>query len=345
MTCITYLCVCNNNNRHGSSAIIHHQPQQQSAVYPANHHNYQNWTGMQNYNLVQQQQQHQHQQQQLPEPPIAIPITGETADFGPYIDGPQPACAVYCQPSTSTAVTTAVNSVFQLQVEQPTSIDRQETVISSNTYIKSSPTTVLDLGSGTIHKSPVHFGVNSANVNWHYQSATDDYNHQRYQQNCSSGENAVDLAGGSDVGVADGIIDGAYQNQYVTVTCKTESDCIDEQGSFDLTYPMAQDLDYYAQFSSVAIGNKVNCNTGTISTINSLHHGDDGCSSMDFIGDSAGASLPSGSSSSSVGDFMDPTNNNYYMDAYSEPENNATEFNEFNINWTSTIDQYSTYNK
>lgn len=331
MTCITYLCVCNHNE---SSNVIHQQSQQQSAVYPANHHNYQNWVGLQNYHLLQQAQ--------LPEPPIAIPITAATADFGPYVGGPQPASAVYCQPSTSTAVTTSINDVFQLQVQQLTPSHPQETIVSASTYLKSSSTTVFDLGSGAIHKNPVQYnGNNSSDASWHhYQPATDDYNHQHYQQNCNSSDNdgGIDIACGSDVEVADGIgISDGFQH-YVAVDCKTESDCNNEQGggSLSLAYPISQDVDYYAQFSSIAVDYKDSCNDNT----NAINN------SMDFVGDSASASLPSGSSSSSVAEFMDPSNNNYYMDTYSESENNATVFNEYNMNnWTSTIDQYSTYDK
>lgn len=326
MTCITYLCVCNNNNRNESSPIIHQEQQQQqqqsSPIYPVNHHNYQNWTGLQNYNLLQQGQ--------LPEPPMAIPISIATTDFGPYVGGPQPASVAYCQPSTSTAITTSINDLFQLQVEHSTPSHHQETIVSTSTFLKSTSRTFLELING--NSDPNCTGNNSSNANWHhYQpSATDDYNNQHYQQNCNSSDNdgGIDIPCSSDAEVADGIdVSDGFQN-YAYLACKTEYNNDNEQ-SGPLTYPMSQDVDYYAQFSSVAMDYKENGNISSSAISNS----------MDFIGDSTNASLPSSSSNSSVSEFIEPTNNNYYnMDAYSGSENNAAVFNEYNMNnWTSMI--------
>lgn len=325
-SCLPYCCVCNNNNNNNSLEIgsdpttVHLQQQQQQ--HPTNHHNnvdenQQDWsTGLQNYQLLQQQ----------PGPPAAIPMTSSStaADFGSFISGPlqQTASTVYGQP-LSTCGAVAENVVFQLTEQRPIALQQQDSTVSaiapsSNcSYHKYSPTTVLDLGSGTIHKSPCG-NDNSGWQNFQAASTTNYHLHnQCYQQNCSCNN-------------------ASSYHQYTTAI-KTEVDCSGGNGqdSLDLVYPMAtQEVDYYAQISS---------SSPLVDTVKTHTIGlDDG--SMDFIGN---GSLPD---TSSVVDLMvlDSTklltNNNFYMETYCSPEANATAFNEFQLNaadmhWSQSINQ------
>lgn len=317
-SCLPYCCVCNNNNNNNSSletdpdpTTVLLQQQQQHPAYPTNHHNnvdenQQDWsTGLHNYQLLQQQ----------PGPPAAIPMTSSStaADFGSFLSGPlqQTVSTVYCQP-LSTRGAVAENVVFQLTEQRSIALQQQDSTASVNAqsssnyfYHKYSPTTVLDLGSGTIHKSSSN-NDDGGWQNFQTASATNYHlHHQCYQQNCSCNN------------------DSSY-HQYTTAI-KTEVDCSSGNGqdSLDLGYPMAtQDVDYYAQISS----SSPSVDTAKTHTIGL----DD--SSMDFIGN---GSLPD---SSSVVDLMvlDSTklltNNNFYMETYCGPEVNPTPFNEYQLN-------------
>jgi len=273
-------------------------------------------------------------------------------DFG-FVTGPQPASAVYCgQPMLQpTSATANDDDMFQLQH----TTTGQDAVGSSTAYHKCSPTTVLDLGSGTIHKSSPGGGQCGGDNGWqHYQSsAAADYHHQpaaavhhhhlqpqqqpcypmMMQQNC--GDDVVGYHQQQQLSVQQ----QQQQQQYTAI--KTE-DCPD---SLDLMYPMAQqDVDY-----SVGGGGGM--------------HSDG--SSMDFIGADAGPMSASDVvSAAHVVDYMilDPAklllaNNNFYMDSgyCAEANNNNNNnnnnnggdaaFNEFQLNaadmhaWSATINQ------
>jgi len=267
------------------------------------------------------------------------------ADFG-FVTGPQPASAVYCQPMQQP--TADGDDVFQLQ--RPPGQDAA--------YHKCSPTTVLDLGSGTIHKSPGQCSGDNGDVGWqHYQPV--DYHHpaavhhhhdHQQQQQCFQMQQSCDGVGYHH--------HPGQQLQYATI--KTE----DGPESLDLMYPMAvQDVDYYAQLSSSSSSADVACHKGN-AAVGMMHN--DG--SMDFIG--ADGTMPADvSASQPVVDYMvlDPaklllTNNNFYsMDAYcgngsggTETNNNdddddhsagAAAFNDFQLNaadihsWSQAINQ------
>ncbi|XP_016658333.1 transcription factor glial cells missing-like isoform X1 [Acyrthosiphon pisum] len=349
-SCLPYYCVCNNSRLTApgpepATAMLQHQ----QASYPGQHHHHrhhhhhnnssssssseddqhhhhQDWAtaaGLQNYHAMQQIQSE-------PPPTSAIVQNMSAADFG-FVTGPQPASAVYCQPMQQP--TADSDDVFQLQ--QPPG---QDAATASSAYHKCSPTTVLDLGSGTIHKSPGQCSGDNGGVGWqHYQPV--DYHHHtavhhhhdhQQQQQCFQMQQSCD-------GVAYHHHPG--QMQYATI--KTE-DCPE---SLDLMYPMAvQDVDYYAQVSSSSSSADAACHKGNAAV--GMHN--DG--SMDFIG--ADGTMPADVSASQQVDYMvlDPTkmlltNNNFYMDAYcggggTETNNNndnghtaaAAAFNEFQLN-------------
>jgi len=249
------------------------------------------------------------------------------------------------QPTTAATDGDDGDDVFQLQRidQRPPGQD------ASSAYHKCSPTTVLDLGSGTIHKSPGQCSGDNGGVGWqHYQPV--DYHHPGHhhhdlqqQQQCFQMQQSCD-------GV--GYHHHPGQMQYATI--KTE----DGPESLDLMYPMAvQDVDYYAQLSTSSSSADAACHKGNAAV--GMHN--DG--SMDFIG--ADGTMPADVSASQQVDYMvlDPTkllltNNNFYMDAYcggggTETNNNndndhtaaaAAAFNEFQLNasdihWSQTINQ------
>ncbi|XP_060857794.1 transcription factor glial cells missing-like isoform X2 [Metopolophium dirhodum] len=354
-SCLPYYCVCNNSRLTApgpepATAMLQHQ----QASYPGQHHHHhhhhrhhhhnnssssssseddqhhnpQDWAtaaGLQNYHVLQQLQSE-------PPPTSAIVQNMSAADFGGFMTGPQPASAVYCQPMQQP--TTDGDDVFQQQrVDQ-----RPPGQDASSTYHKCSPTTVLDLGSGTIHKSPGQCSGDNGGVGWqHYQPA--DYHHpaavhhhhdHQQQQQCFQMQQSCDGVGYHH--------HAGQQMQYATI--KTE----DGPESLDLMYPMAvQDVDYYAQLSSSSSSADAACHKGNATV--GMHN--DG--SMDFIG--VDGTMPADVSGSQQVDYMvlDPTkllltNNNFYMDAYcgsggTETNNNndndhtaAAAFNEFQLN-------------
>jgi len=273
-------------------------------------------------------------------------------DFG-FVTGPQPASAVYCgQPMLQpTSATANDDDMFQLQ-HTTTAAAGQDAVGSSTAYHKCSPTTVLDLGSGTIHKSSPGGQCGGDNGWQHYQSAAaTDYHHQpaavhhhHQQQPCY--QMMMQQSCGDDVGYHQQQLSVQQQQQLPVqqqqqqlqyTAIKTE-DCPD---SLDLMYPMAQqDVDY-------SVGGGV--------------HSDG--SSMDFIGPDGGPmSVTDVVSASHVVDYMvlDPAklllaNNNFYMDsAYCTEANNNNNnnssgdavFNDFQLmnaadmhTWAQTINQ------
>ncbi|CAH1732691.1 unnamed protein product [Aphis gossypii] len=384
-SCLPYYCVCNNNNSRlapepATTAILQHQQAAYSSHRHHHHHHHNNnhsssssssdddlhhhhhhnqdWvsssssSGLQNYQVLQQLQSEQ---------PSSVQNMSAVVDFG-FVTGPQPASAVYCGQPMLQPTSASANDDDMFQLQHTTATTGQDAVGSSAAYHKCSPTTVLDLGSGTIHKSSPggQCGGGGGDNGWqHYQSsAAADYHHHQpaaavhhhhlqpqqqqqpcypmmMQQNCS----------GDDVGYhqqqqqqqlsvqQQQQLPVQQQLQYTAI--KTE-DCPD---SLDLMYPMAQqDVDY-----SVGGGG--------------MHS--DG-SSMDFIGADAGPMSASDVvSAAHVVDYMvlDPAklllaNNNFYMDsAYCAEANNnnnsgdAAAFNEFQLNaadmhtWSATIDQ------
>jgi len=250
--------------------------------------------------------------------------------------------------------TTDGDDVFQLQridLRPP----GQDATTASSAYHKCSPTTVLDLGSGTIHKSPGQCSGDNSGVGWqHYQPV--DYHHpaavhhhhdHQQQQQCFQTQQSCDGVGYHH--------HPGQQLQYTTI--KTE----EGPESLDLMYPMAvQDVDYYAQLSSSSSSVDAACHKGNAAVGGHI----DG--SMDFIG--GDGTMADISASQQVVDYMvlDPSklllaNNNFYMDAYcgsgsggTEANNNnnndndhtaAAAFNEFQLNaadihsWSQTINQ------
>lgn len=280
-SCLPYCCVCNDNN---NVAVQEH---------PASYHNDDN-------NHQQQRwasERVEFQNYQMHGPPAAVPMTSATdsavSDYGLFVDEPVQVAsvvqAVYQQP-LSVCETRVDDSKFQLQH-------------NASYYHNYSPTTLLDLGSGTIHKNP------NDNDCQNFQTAM-DY-HQCFQQNCDHNN-------------------GYHQLQYASAPIKTESDCNRQEPLDPVYYPtMTSHDEYYTHVSSSSPSTDIVKTSGM-----GL---DDSCS-IDFIGDS---SLPD--TSVTAGDFMamDPTklltNNNYYMDAYcgTEANNNTiAAFNEFQLNAT-----------
>ncbi|KAL5238087.1 hypothetical protein ACI65C_005497 [Semiaphis heraclei] len=345
-SCLPYYCVCNNSRLTATgpepaTAILQHQ----QASYPTQHHHHhhhhrhhhnnnnssssssseddqhhrhQDWATaaeLQNYHVLQQPQSG-------PPPSLAIVQNMSAADFG-FMTGPQPASAVYCHPMQQTTTATADDDVFQLQ--RPPG---QDAATASSGYHKCSPTTVLDLGSGTIHKSPGQCSSDNGGVGWqHYQPV--DYHHpvhhhhdHQQQPQCYPLQQSCDGVGYHHPG---------QQLQYATI--KTE----DGQESLDLMYPMSvQDVDYYAQLSSCSSSADAACLKGNTSAASAAGMQNDG--SMDFIG--ADVTMPADvSASQHVVDYtvLDPTkmlltNNNFYMDSYCGGGGGVTEANNNNNN-------------
>ncbi|XP_025191253.1 transcription factor glial cells missing-like isoform X2 [Melanaphis sacchari] len=373
-SCLPYYCVCNNSRLapvpEPATAILQHQ---QAAAYPSQqhhhhhhhhhrhhhtnnnnnnilinnnnnsssssssdddlHHHHQEWatsSGLQNYHVLEQLQSEQ--------PPSsssssALGQNMSAVDFG-FVTGPQPASAVYCQPMLPTS-TSNDDDMYQLQqLDQRTTSGQDTVAVASSGYHKCSPTTVLDLGSGTIHKSPGQCGDNG-DVGWqHYQSADyhhpaiaaavqqhhhhdDHHHHQQQQQQQQQCYQVMQQSCGDGVGYHSGQQQHQQQQQlHYTAVIKTE----DGPDALDLMYPMAQDVDYYAQLPSSSAD--AACLKGN--AVGGGMHSDGSSSVVDFIGaDGGGGSMPPADvSASHVVDYMvlDPAklllaNNNFYMDS------------------------------
>jgi len=298
-------------------------------------HQPQEWSvGLQNYhpNMV--------------EPSINIPYVDAvaTADFVPFIPVPQTvqSATYYLQPSPSmqaSQCTTPANGVVYVTEQQTQSLVQHDATctavtssIPSSYYQpqhKYSPTTVLDLGSGTIHKS-----LEQHNHGWpHFQSSSLSYKlthhqHQFYEENL--GNRALS---------AENVDHGQYKTTNETAI-KTE---IDSNGvsehSMDLQiYSMeqisdtaTQVVDYYSQHHKLSSSSSPDM----VDTANSV--------SVDFIGDGAGCSLSDPplvenyivlDSTKLLNNNNEAINNNYFVEPFCDTETNTTTngFNEFPLN-------------
>ncbi|XP_060847655.1 transcription factor glial cells missing-like isoform X2 [Rhopalosiphum padi] len=392
-SCLPYYCVCNNNNRlapgpEPATAILQHQ----QAAYPSHHHhhhhhhrhhhnnnnnnnsssssssdddihhhNHQDWSsGLQNnYHVLQQLQS-----AELPPSSCsssAIVQNMSAVDFG-FVTGPQPASAVYCQPMQPTSDD---DDVFQLQHADGRSSDAA--VATSGYHNKCSPTTVLDLGSGTIHKSPGQCGDSGGGGWQHYQSAADYHHHQPaaaaavlhhnnhhndQQQQCYQQQQQMLQQQSCGDGVVGYHHHAAGQQLQHYTAIKTE-DCPDSLDLMAYSSMAPHDaVDYYGQLSSSSADAAV-CLKGGVGGGGGGMHGDGSSTAVaaDFIGADASASH--------AVDYMvlDPgklllANNNFYVDsAYcggAEANNNVDEtaaFGEFQLNaadmhsWSQAINQ------
>ncbi|XP_050437948.1 uncharacterized protein LOC126844123 [Adelges cooleyi] len=233
----------------------------------------------------------------LPPPADPSPIDDFADALGPEAFGqPQPCAAL-------------ANDVFQ-DGHDPSS------------YTNKSPTTMLDLGSGTIHhnKSPVPVPSSHCDdsAGWQhysqqyqcYQPADNDYRHHHHHHHH---HNQFDH----------------HDQQYVIKTEDTSISSSDGGGgigheSLDLMYPVSQEMDYYAAVPEPSSKGGAN-DVGLASPI-------------DFIGANADALTDA-----SV-DFMvlDPSkmlnnnNNDYYMDPYCAgiAVESSSDYSDFSLNWS-----------
>ncbi|XP_025408831.1 transcription factor glial cells missing 2-like [Sipha flava] len=385
-SCLPYLCVCNNDisgrsdpavDASSASGLQHHQLP--PAAYPSNggeHQHQQDWSataGMHGYHAMHHQQQQPARMDTSESTAAAVVVDDFTTAF---TGGPQPASAVYCQPMAPPAVADDV-PMFPLIGQRPPPPPALP-IAGAAAYHKSSPTTVLDLGSGTIHKSDddddpgwPHFHADSSAADYHsdvQQSRRrphyDHHHHHHHHHHHQPTRHYHQSQQYYEPSRVDGV-DGAYHH-YTAATIKTEDVGHDQ---VDMLQPHAysapQPVDYYAHLPSSSSDAVVDGMHHHHQQHHHHHHHDDG--SMDFIGDA-----PSLSDTPSMVDFMvlDPNkllnnnnnnnvinnnnnnnnNNNsgngYYMDTYYGTETSAATaaFNELQLNaadmhWSQTINQ------
>lgn len=275
-SCLPYSCVCNEN-----IAV-----QQHSAVsyHNSDNNNQQQWASgrdqLQNYQMLG--------------PSSVVSMTSTdvaVANYG-FVNEPVQTAASAVQ-----TVCRQPLSTYETQIDNFLQV--QQNASSFNNY---SPTTVLDLGSGTIHK-------NSNDDNWQNYQTSVDY-HQCFQQNCSDHS------------------DGHMQ--YVTqMPIKVESVCSEGQEPLDLI----NDIYYQTVTSHGDYYTHVSSSSPSTVTVKTNTMGLDDSNSIDFIGD--------GSTTAGDYMVTDSTklltNNNYYMDDYYATETNtsSSEYQlDANIHWS-----------
>lgn len=345
---------------HTSAVIL--QPQQQVVYHDDRGNNFANDDNQCSHYLHNHKQHHpqewsvglQNYHPNIVDPSITIPYmdVAATADFGPFVPVPQTVQSTtnYLQPSQSmqpSQCAISANGVVYVTQQQTQPLVQQDatctTVTSSvpSSYYqpqhKYSPTTVLDLGSGTIHKSlEQHRGDNECDHGWpHFQSSSSlsykltHHHHQFYEEHL--GDHALNSVN----------ID---QRQYKTVNetaIKTE---VDSNGvsehSLDLQIysidqisdTATQVVDYYSHHHQLSSSSS----SDVADTTNSV--------SIDFIGDGAGCSSLSDpplvenyivlDSTKLLNNNNETINNNYFGEPFCDTETNTTAngFNEFPLN-------------
>ncbi|XP_050531130.1 transcription factor glial cells missing 2-like isoform X2 [Daktulosphaira vitifoliae] len=207
-------------------------------------------------------------------------------------------------------VTSSPNDMFQQPVQ------------GTSEYANKSPTTVLDLGSGTIHhKSPPMSTHCDDLVGWQQS-----YRHPAEDFRCYQADD-VSLSHHNQHRYQD-----HDQYQYMVKTEITSSDgsnSIAHESSLDFMYSMPHEAEYYPQIPGDAKMSSVNGVVGLSSPIDFIETESEGLTdaSVNFM-------------------VLDPTkilnnnNNSYYMDSYCENNVEASNgFNEFsmsseNVNWS-----------
>lgn len=347
------------------------QQQQQQAVY---HDNVDN--NLSNNNDQCSQNFHHHQQNQphewsealqnchpnnMVEHSVNLPSMDVVASTGfeSFVSTPQtlPSAATYYLQSSATmqpsqcavSPNDAVYHVTQQQTQPLAQHDAICTAVTSSIpssyyqpHQKYSPTTVLDLGSGTIHRSlEQNCGDNECGQGWpHFQSSTSlshkpsPYHHQFYEETL-----------GDRVVSAENI---NHHQRYKTINetdIKTEIDSNDvSEHSLDLQiYSMEQISDvathgvnYYSQHQQIS-----SCSSSNVTdTTNSV--------SINFTGD-VGVGCSSIPDTSLVENYIvldsnkllnnndEIINNNYFGEPFCDTETNSTAnvFNEFQLNTVS----------